>query len=188
MGPTNAPAEEHGIRFVINLSDNEQKYAAYTQAPDLDSAYYDSLYREGNVLLLALNANYRSDAFAAAVSDALLTMTEHDGPCLIHCVEGKDRTGFVCALILALAGASAREIIDDYMITFYNYYGITEEDAPERCAAVRGNVDDFLYFLSGTQSGTPFESMDLKAGGEEYLRRGGLDEEQIAKIEAYPVG
>ena len=30
--------------------------------------------------------------------------------------------------------------------------------------------------------------MDLKAGGEEYLRRGGLDEEQIAKIEAYPVG
>ena len=53
-------------------------------------------------------------------------MTEHSGPCLIHCVEGKDRTGFVCALMLALAGASAQEIIDDYMITYYNYYGITK--------------------------------------------------------------
>ncbi len=40
----------------------------------------------------------------------------------------------------------------------------------------------------GTVIGTPFESMDLKAGGEEYLRRGGLDEEQIAKIEAYLIG
>ena len=184
----NALAEEYGIRFVLNLSDNETKYEAYTQAEDFSSAYYDSLYQSGEVLLLALNANYRSDDFAAVISKALLTMTEHSGPCLIHCVEGKDRTGFVCALMLALAGASAQEIIDDYMITYYNYYGITKEDSPERYEAVQVNVNDFMYFLCDAESGTPFEKMDLKAGAEAYLGRGGLTGDQIAQIEAYLAG
>ena len=30
-----------------------------------------------------------------------------------------------------------------------------------------------------------FNTLDLKAGAENYLRRGGLDDVQIAKIEAY---
>ena len=75
----NALAEQHGIRFVLNLSDNEKKYTAYTEDPAFASAYYDTLYKEGNVLLLAMNANYRSDAFAKTVSEALFVMTEHEG-------------------------------------------------------------------------------------------------------------
>ncbi len=181
----NALAESHGIRFVLNLSDNEEKYRSYTQESDFDSAYYDSLYRNGDVLLLAMDVNYHSDVFAGIISEALFTMTEHSGPCLIHCVEGKDRTGFVCALMLALADASPQEIIDDFMITYYNYYGITLEDDPERYDAVETIICDFLYYMCSAEHGTSFETMDLKAGGEAYLRRGGLSDEQIEQIEAY---
>lgn len=49
-----------------------------------------------------------------AVIEVLELVVTADGPCLIHCHTGKDRTGFVVALTLALLGASDAEIIDDY--------------------------------------------------------------------------
>ena len=182
---TNALVEQAGIRFVLNLSDNETKYAGYVEAEGFASQYYDSLYKVGNVLLLAMNANYRSDAFAATISEAFYEMTKHEGPTLIHCVEGKDRTGFVCTLLLALAGASAQEIIDDYMITYDNYYGVTKEKNPDKYEAILGNVYDFLYCLCNAEKGADIDSLDLKAGAESYLAKGGLTQEQIAEIEAY---
>ena len=184
----NAFAEEAGIAFALNLSDSEKTYAAHTAAEGFSSYYYDDLYRDGKVLLLALNANYRADSFAKTVSGALAVMAENDGPCLVHCVEGKDRTGFVCALLLALAGASAQEITDDYMITYENYYGVTKEDQPEKYEAIKGNVDDFLFCLCEVGKGSDIASLDLKAGAESYLRRGGLSDEQIKAVEGYLVG
>ena len=109
----NALAEEYGVKFVINLSDDETEYLAFTVEDGFSSVYYNELFLEGNVLLLNLNANYRSEDFAKTLSDAFLQMTDHDSPCLIHCVEGKDRTGFACALLLALADATSDQIIDD---------------------------------------------------------------------------
>ena len=50
----------------------------------------------------------------AAMGRVLELVVEADGPCLIHCHTGKDRTGFVAALILALLGASDDDIIADY--------------------------------------------------------------------------
>lgn len=178
-------AEEAGVRFVLNLSDNEEKYKGYTEAEDFDSAYYDSLYNEGLVLLLAMNANYRADAFAKTLAEALYAMAVHEGPALVHCVEGKDRTGFVCALLLALSYATADEITDDYMITYDNYYGVTKESNPDKYEAIRANVDDFLLCICEAEKGTPVESLDLHGGAVSYLRRGGLTDAQIAAVETW---
>ena len=46
----------------------------------------------------------------------------------MHCIEGKNRTGFLLAVIEGLAGANYGEIVRDHMITFANYYGMSEED------------------------------------------------------------
>ena len=143
----NALAEEAGIKFVLNMSDNETKYQAHVEAEGFSSVYYDQLYKNGQVLLLGMNANYRSDQFAGIISGALFEMSSHDSPCLVHCVEGKDRTGFTCALILALAGASVQEIVDDYMMTYYNYYRVTKEANAARYEAILPNVYDFLYCM-----------------------------------------
>lgn len=56
-------------------------------------------------------------------------MIENDGPYLIHCKEGKDRTGILCTILESFAGASASEVIQDYMITYSNYYGVKTDDA-----------------------------------------------------------
>lgn len=206
-------AAAHGIGFVLNLSDNEQKYIAHTAKDDFNSAYYNSLYEDGKVLLLALNANYRpennnlkatvsrglfadkfsgelydANVFVNKIASAFYDMTRQTEPVLIHCVEGKDRTGFACALLLALADASEDEIIDDYMITYYNYYGITKESTPKKYDAVLGNVYDFFYCMCDAEKGTPVDSLDLKRGAENYLKKGGLTESQIEEIENYLTG
>ena len=59
------------------------------------------------------------------------------------------------------------------MITYDNYYKVTKEKDPEKYEAILGNVYDFLYCL---------------CGAENYLRRGGLSDAQIEKIEAYLCG
>ncbi|MCR5056188.1 MAG: tyrosine-protein phosphatase [Clostridia bacterium] len=184
---TNALTEAAGIKFALNLSDNETKYTAHTESEGFDSVYYDNLYKNGGVLLLGLNANYRSDDFARTVSGALLEMTSHGGPCLIHCVDGNDRTGFVCALMLALSGASSDEIVDDYMITYYNYYGITKESDPDMYNAILRDVYSFFYCMCGVDKDADIGSLDLKQGAKNYLKRGDLTDEEIKTAQDYLV-
>ncbi|TYP87951.1 tyrosine-protein phosphatase [Blastococcus xanthinilyticus] len=49
---------------------------------------------------------------------ALRALTEAgDGASVVHCAAGKDRTGVVCALALAVAGVPNEEIVADYALT-----------------------------------------------------------------------
>ena len=41
-----------------------------------------------------------------------------------------------------------------------------------------------IVLLCGAEKGTDLDSLDLRAGAENYLRRGGLSDAQIEKIEA----
>ena len=65
-----------------------------------------------------------------SLAEGLRDLIEHKGPYYISCTEGKDRTGFVCLLLEALAGATFDEIETDYMKTYENYYGITKQSEP----------------------------------------------------------
>lgn len=40
-----------------------------------------------------------------------------DGPALVHCSAGKDRTGILIAMVLGLLGVSRQDILDDYVET-----------------------------------------------------------------------
>ncbi|MCR5175034.1 MAG: tyrosine-protein phosphatase [Oscillospiraceae bacterium] len=181
-------AEQAGIRCVMNLADSTEEMETYRHAGDFASLYYDGLSGAGGVLFLNLNANYRDPGFAAAVSRALLEMSGKEGPYLIHCMEGKDRTGFVCSLILALAGAGREEIREDYMVTYANYYGITKEKTPEKYDAVLTFVDDFLYFVTDPNKEMVTAALSLEEGARDYLRYGGLTEEEIEQVERFVRG
>lgn len=176
-------AEIAGIRCVLNLADSQEELDSYRELEDYQSDYYDLLNGEENVILLNLGSNYMDENYAATLAEGVYEMTRHEGPYLIHCQEGKDRTGFACALLLALAGASQQEIVDDYIITYENYYGIKEEDDPDRYQAVSNLVIDFLSYLTNAPDRTDFTPEELKDGAENYLRLGGLTDEQITEIQ-----
>jgi protein-tyrosine phosphatase len=45
------------------------------------------------------------------------TLAEVDGPIVVHCAAGKDRTGLICALTHHIAGVHADDIMADYLLT-----------------------------------------------------------------------
>ena len=171
--------EEAQIHCILNLADNEVKIERYIQADDFDSPYFLSLYEADHVIPLALNMNWLSEDFAAKIAQGFIAMSETEGPYLIHCTEGKDRTGFVCMLVEALAGAEYREIADDYMLTYANYYRITEASEPAKYRTIlEKNLDAMLRYVIGDENADP-AAVDLSAGARDYLRRAGMSDEQI---------
>lgn len=178
-----ALCEKAGIGFVFDLADSGEELAGYYSDAGLNSLYWKSLYAAGRVLPLDMAANYRDKAFAQSVAAAMCSVLREEGPYLIHCTEGKDRTGFVCLLIEALAGASAEELESDYMQTYDNYYGITKTSSPESYEAIKTiKFDDMVSYLCGIEDVGVAKQEDLVAGAEKYLVFGGMNEEEIVLL------
>lgn len=51
------------------------------------------------------------------VRDVIKGLTHASKPALVHCVNGKDRTGVVCACVQYLQGMSESDILADYLLT-----------------------------------------------------------------------
>ncbi len=58
-----------------------------------------------------------SAAIREVLNEVLTTMAETQGPVLFHCSAGKDRTGWVSALLLSIAGADEATLRHDYLAT-----------------------------------------------------------------------
>ena len=171
--------KEAGVQFILNLSDNDVKINRYMAADNFNSPYFQSLYDDNKVEAIALNMNYQSEEFAQKIVQGFNAMAEAEGPYLVHCTEGKDRTGFVCMLIEALAGASYEEIADDYMLTYDNYYKINETKDPERYRLIlEQNLDAMVKYIVSDES-VDFKTADLSGYAREYLKRAEMNDAQI---------
>ena len=172
--------KEAGVQCILNLSDNDEKIAKYMTKDDFNSPYFKSLYEAGNVIPLAMAMNFTADDFRLKIADGFTRMAEKEGPYLVHCTEGKDRTGFICMLLEALMGASYQEIVDDYMLTYDNYYEINQEkDKAKYDVILEKNLIAMLYTVAGTKD-IDLKTADLSACAKAYLRDGcGMTEEAI---------
>ena len=139
----------------------------------------------GNVEVIPLNlqVDYKADDFRAQIIKSLKIMSERDGPYLLHCIEGKDRTGFLCALLECLSGASYDEIAADYMESYKNLYGIDRASDPEKYDTILGNnLVPMLRFMTGSDENADITTVDRGSGVEAYLLGGGMTEEEIGAL------
>lgn len=67
------------------------------------------------------------------------TLARTEGPVLVHCAAGKDRTGVICALTHHLAGVHDDDIVADYLLT----------NDPERMAARAPMVAEMVRETTG---------------------------------------
>ena len=139
-------------------------------------------YEEGNVIPLAMNANYGSEAFRKKAAAGLTAMADNEGPYLVHCTEGKDRTGFICLLLEALAGASYEEIVSDYMITYDNYYEISTEKYRDKYDVIIDKVLVPMIRIIVDDESVELESVDMTSYAESYLLSGGMEMEAIERL------
>ncbi|MBQ4233581.1 MAG: tyrosine-protein phosphatase, partial [Firmicutes bacterium] len=171
---------EKGVKYIVDLADTDEKIKGYLASEGFDSPGFKALYEDGKVLPVGLNMNFKSDEFRSKLAAALTAMSENEGPFLIHCTEGKDRTGFVCMVLEALEGASYEELVNDYMITYANYYGITEETDKARCDVIVEKVlEPMMRELAGDED---LKLVDFSALAAKYLMSCGMTEEQVLAL------
>ncbi|MCQ2336712.1 MAG: tyrosine-protein phosphatase [Paludibacteraceae bacterium] len=88
--------------YYQNLIDNDK--VAYIGYPDSETDYYDCYHDPRSA---------KVGGWVGQVIDAIVD-DSHDVPISIHCRIGTDRTGFFCALIGVMCGATFDEVTADY--------------------------------------------------------------------------
>lgn len=185
-GITDGLLAENGIAFVVNLADSEEKIESYRSSNDFSSPYVNSLYDSGNVVLLDMSSAYKSPDYQKKLACGFTQMMTAQGPVYIHCLEGKDRTGFVCMLLEALAGATYDEMLSDYMITYKNYYSVSSDTAPEKYDAIaKLYFDAFVCYLHDTEDMEIIKTADFTEDASDYLLQGGMSTEEITLLKNF---
>lgn len=165
----------HGVTYV-NLPFNsghdgdgwEQMRAAYAAAADraeLNRLDID-LHRAGMARIIG------------AVADA------QAGGVLVHCHAGKDRTGLVIGLILALVGVGDDEIADDYALSAIHVAPLISEWVLEM--SDDPTEQDRLRLLADPRHEAMLDTLgyvrERYRSVEQYLAEGGLTAEQVDRL------
>lgn len=168
--------QQEKVRTVLNLADNEEKMLSYKDIPP----YSLSLWKEGNVILCPLKADPTADDYNNRLIEALKQLPSHPAPYLVHCMEGKDRTGYVCALLEGLCGATYEEIVADYLVTYDNYYDINPAKDPVLCnTLVSLRLNTCLMFYANVSDEAQLPNIDYAKAFSSYLLSHGMTQQQL---------
>lgn len=130
-----------------------------------------------------MGIDFASREFAAELVKGCSFLAERNTPYLVHCLEGKDRSGFALMVLEALMGWNEAQIVADYMQTYANYYGI-EPGTGKYDLIAEKNILELLCIMAGLKPGTSLSEIDLKAAAETYLLNNGMEEEALMQLEA----
>ena len=166
-------AQAAGVKTIINLADSKEEMHGFE---GFDASYYS----KQAIIPLDLPLDFMGEEFRTGLAEGLRFLASHEGPYLVHCTEGKDRAGYVSAILECLMGAAADEVIADYMVTFFNYYRV--QPGTEQYDIIAGN--NICKSLATAFGIADIREADLKAEAEEYLLEIGLTPDVIAQIRA----
>ncbi|MBR5341713.1 MAG: tyrosine-protein phosphatase [Erysipelotrichaceae bacterium] len=166
-------AARHHIAFILNLINNE---ADLKDIPGYEETYFSSV----NHLAKSTNLDVKSEENRKDTAEFMRVIANNKGPYLVQCLKGTDRTGFFCAILECLMGASYDEIVDDYMVTYYNWNGVTKDDKAYQIIADK-NIINTLKTVFGTDD---LKNADLQTEAHTYLLNIGLSEKEIEDIKS----
>ena len=167
--------EHEKVATVLNLADTEEKMQSYDMPP-----YSRTLWEEGRVILCPLKADPTADDYNNRLIAALKELPTRPAPYVVHCMEGKDRTGYVCALLEGLCGSTYDEIVADYLTTYENFYRITPANDPDLCnTLVTLRLNPCLMYYAGISNEAQLPNVDYAAAFAKYLLAHGMTQQQL---------
>lgn len=114
-----------------------------------------------------------------------------DGPVLIHCAAGKDRTGVVSAMLLSAVGVRRDAIVADYVRTDRNMLRVLQR--LDRVPALPPGVDEEMVHELLSTPTEAIESVldtfgDHEGGARGWLRAHGATHEELDRWETKFIG
>lgn len=122
-----------GLRHVVDLRTARERSEAPDRLPagvEVLALPIDPRGSEGRRVFLRLalrrqdfdgfmHQHYQRSLFehSAQVGEVFRVLARAEGPVLVHCTAGKDRTGVVIALLQGLLGASEDQVLENYLET-----------------------------------------------------------------------
>ena len=176
-----AAAQAAGIKTFMNMADSQAEAEAY-------EGYAETYYASQNKIFLGMPVAFTTDEFKAGLAEGYRFIASNDGPYLIHCTEGKDRTGLGVAVLESLMGATLEEVQADYLQTYINYYnvvdGVQQALTDEQKEAVKHIITNNL----GIVFDADLTTADLAAEAEDYLTEIGMTDDEIAALKTNLAG
>ena len=122
-------------------------------------------------------ANYRRYVREYPLIGMVLRSLASEGvPALVHCKNGKDRTGVLCAVLLKLAGFSDEAVMEDYLLTNAVNAAHTEKDFARMSVGMTPHEEQILRsFLEARPAYLRafFDEVEHVYGGfDAYVREG----------------
>ncbi len=129
-GPSEGLADL-GIRTVIDLRSSAERVGGPVEADGIETRHLGDAFslpaggpapEELEALLgehgaaVLMQHLYAGLIATPALADIVASLVD-GAPALVHCTAGKDRTGVVVALVLALVGVPRDAIVDDYLVS-----------------------------------------------------------------------
>ena len=171
-----AAIRKAGVTVIMNLADDE------AQAKSFDG-FFNTYYADQKCIFLNMGVDFDAADFRDKLAQGLKFFAQNPGIYDIHCTEGRDRAGFVCAVIECLMEASYDEVLSDYMVSFYNYYGVKPGD--DKYEYIVKNLSSNLCRAFGI---TDAANADLEAEAAEYVKSLGLTDEELNALKANLTG
>ena len=150
--------KKYGIKTIVNLNNHMEDTRHFEN-------YLDTYYSKQNILFLNTNADVTSYNFGKSVLKAMRFINCHEGPYLVHCMEGQDRTGAICALFESLLSASKNELIEDFMKTYENFYRV-KKGSEQYYKIVKGEIQEDIASIRGFS----YNTLDILKNPVSYFR------------------
>ncbi|KRC50693.1 hypothetical protein ASE16_06735 [Leifsonia sp. Root227] len=186
---------ELGVRIIIDLRDDFEKRALPDDLDGLDVEVLALPVFEGSGASQSTIGATLADLYAKIVlqhRDVVITALREiadtgDEGVVVHCTAGKDRTGIVIALALLAVGVDRQTVVDDYARTQANLAGPWLEGMLKLVQSHGVEVTPDLRVIMGGSPPEALESaldlIDRERGGvHAYLRDGGFDDLELAKL------
>ena len=169
--------QENNIKCVLDLADNREKLEAYENLPD----YTASMISNNQVIACAIGVDYLDPKTMQTLGQGLAEMSEKEGPYMIQCSLGRDRTGVISAVIESVCGATYQEIVDDYMISYDTLHNIDMNPDSLQYKLFKQRIDEQMEAIFGIEI-EKLPVSDLKTPAYNYLIECGMNEQQIERL------
>lgn len=180
----------HGVRTIVDLRNDDERRGDQCERPaglttvhvplddSADTAFWNHLWEnqlDGSPLYYRLFIERKARMCAAAVAAVARAQA---GGVLVHCGLGRDRTGLVVMLLLALAGVAPGDIASDYELS-------TERLPPLfEALGIDDQTDEIRKILSSKDTTAraallgALDGLDVEA----HLRVAGLEDGDLAAL------